>query len=51
MVSLTQHEANHATMITHALEDNGVAPKSACTYMFPYSSPATFVALANMVTS
>jgi hypothetical protein len=48
---IAQHEAIHAATITTVLEDNGVSPAPNCTYKFPYSSPKSFVSLANMITS
>jgi hypothetical protein len=48
---IAQHEAIHAATITTVLEDNGVSPVPNCTYKFPYSSPKSFVSLANMITS
>lgn len=48
---IAQHEAIHAATITTVLEDNGVSPVPNCTYKFPYSSPKSFVSVANMITS
>lgn len=48
---IAQHEAIHASTLAGVLEANGVAAFNSCTYQFPYSSPKTFVSLANMITS
>jgi len=44
-------EGTHAATISSILTANGVMPVPACTYKFPYNSPQTFVALADLITS
>lgn len=48
---IAQHEAVHAQTIATILSDAGYTPVPPCTYNFPYTSPTTFVDLANMITS
>lgn len=44
-------EATHATTLSGLLSANAVSPVPACTYSFPYTSPASFVALADLITT
>ena len=46
-----QHESTHQLTIASILQENGVTPVPNCTYSFPYNSPQSFVALANMITT
>lgn len=48
---IADHETTHASTISSILTSAGYTPVPPCTYKFPYSSPTTFVALANMITS
>ncbi|KAI4183616.1 MAG: hypothetical protein L6R41_005296 [Letrouitia leprolyta] len=48
---IADHETTHANTISTILTDAGYTPVPPCTYKFPYDSPTTFVALANMITS
>lgn len=44
-------EGTHAATISSILTANGVTPVPACTYNFPYTSPQTFVGLADLITT
>ncbi|MCJ1410843.1 hypothetical protein MMC19_004929 [Ptychographa xylographoides] len=48
---IAEQEATHIGVISSILASYGVAPVPNCTYSFPYTSPTTFVNLANMITS
>lgn len=43
------HEMTHATTIASTLTAAGVTPNPPCNYSFPYTSPTTFVQLANLI--
>ena len=48
---IASHEVTHAATISSTLAANGVTPVAPCVYKFPYTSPKTFVALADLVTT
>lgn len=48
---IAQQEATHRDTLASVLTAGGQTPLPACTYMFPYNSPGSFVALANMITT
>lgn len=46
---VAQDEANHVAFLTAGLTAAGANPPAECVYSFPYTNPASFVALASIL--
>ncbi|KAL8291320.1 hypothetical protein RQP46_002298 [Phenoliferia psychrophenolica] len=49
LTEIASHEKNHVAFLSGALAGAGVAPTAACVYDFPFSNPAGFLAVAQVL--